>query len=595
MRTARFLTVITVLLLAGAPAMAAWVGDVPDLVNPVFGNTLAKGVVCLPGGDEYNSIATAYSWAAEGDTILMGPGLYREWNANTSNTPAGPPTTWVLTKTVNFSGSGSAADPNTNTVWAGWRDPNIGCITGEFVTLKGPAYMTLKNFRVQDGFSNVFDMAGTAVPAVHPGATFENLALVNYASRRVNAPNSSGFGDGIVMKESTNALLIKNCLFDGGGNDPNTGGDIQGIRLAGALQVNNNGVVDGCTFTNGKVGLLFNAYKATNWKITNNTFSNMTKYAGTDPFNAWGNVGIEIYPRHNATAGTEDASVNNWTIMSNTFADCGYTGAEGSDPAVHPWADTLAHEAGIGVTLCTGTSAQDIWINHNTFSETAGVGGTMKRGINIVASNASTYDLPTATAWTGPYGFLKNFVVGDNNFTGLDKAVRAIQYSAGAVVTPQTAFPSVLVKSAGSAAIAGISNPADVNGDGKIDGYDVSNLTADLDGIGGPVANNADKVYLVETLLRTKVGDFNLDGKVDGLDFLAWQSGYDNNPATPENYAQGECNWSNDTDGLDFLVWQAAYPISSNVNYPASYGPVPEPATIGLLVLGGLAALRRRR
>jgi hypothetical protein len=317
-------------------------------------------------------------------------------------------------------------------------------------------------------------------------------------------------------------------------------------------------------------------------------------------FNTYGNAGIVIYPRHNATAGTQDASVNNWVIMSNTFKDCGYLAAEPSDPSPSPWADTLLHESGIGITLCNGTSAQDIWINHNTFAETA-AGGVMKRGINIVTSDATTYDLTsTGMVFTGSYGFLKNVVVGDNTFSGLaDKSVRAVQWSGvgspavGGIVTPQTVFPSVLVKSAGSAAISGVTAYGDVNGDGKIDGYDVSHNTTDFNG--DSLVNNADKVYLIQTLLKTKAGDFNLDGVVDGLDFLAWQAGFDNNPGTHETYAAGDGNFDNDTDGLDFLVWQAAYPTFTNASYPASYGPVPEPATLALLVLGGLAALRRRR
>ena len=77
----------------------------------------------------------------------------------------------------------------------------------------------------------------------------------------------------------------------------------------------------------------------------------------------------------------------------------------------------------------------------------------MKRGVNIVTSDATTYDLTDpGMTFTGSYGFLKNFVVGDNTFSGLaDKSVRGIQWTAGAVASPQTVFPNVVVKSAGSA------------------------------------------------------------------------------------------------------------------------------------------------
>jgi hypothetical protein len=377
---------------------------------------------------------------------------------------------------------------------------------------------------------------------------------------------------------------------------------MMGVRFANVSQ-NNNGIVDGCTFQNMKAGLVFNGYKADNWKITNSKFVNITKYGGaSDGFNTYGGQGIEIYPRHNSV-GTADASATNFTIMSNTFKDCGYVANEANDPATAGWADTLQHDAGIGVTLCSGTSAQNFWINHNTFANDAA--GTMKRAVNIVNSDGATYDLTTTGSFTGVYGTLTNFVVGDNTYSGLlDKAVRAVNFTKTGtdpngviirgVASPQVNFPNVIVKSAGSANITGITAYGDVNGDGKITGYDVSNNTTDWDGSGTVDSN--DKVYLITKILHTKVADFNLDGMVDGVDFLAWQSGYPKtNPPFNINYSNGECTWDNKIDGVDFLKWQAAYPTLTNTYYPNNYGPVPEPATIGLLVLGGLAALRRRR
>ena len=53
-------------------------------------------------------------------------------------------------------------------------------------------------------------------------------------------------------------------------------------------------------------------------------------------------------------------------------------------------------------------------------------------------------------------------------------------------------------------------------------------------------------------------GDFTGDGRVDGLDFLNWQSHYPNlvGGATPDG---GDGNGDGKVDGLDFLVWQANY------------------------------------
>jgi hypothetical protein len=50
----------------------------------------------------------------------------------------------------------------------------------------------------------------------------------------------------------------------------------------------------------------------------------------------------------------------------------------------------------------------------------------------------------------------------------------------------------------------------------------------------------------------------------------------------------GDANGDEDVDAFDFADWQADYP------YPPPPEPTPEPATLGLLLIGGLALLRRR-
>jgi hypothetical protein len=73
-------------------------------------------------------------------------------------------------------------------------------------------------------------------------------------------------------------------------------------------------------------------------------------------------------------------------------------------------------------------------------------------------------------------------------------------------------------------------------------------------------------------------GDFNLDGNVDGLDFLLWQRG-----GSPTG-----------TSPMDLQEWQNNYGAAS---LAASVAAVPEPITLGLLACGsiGLLLLRRAR
>lgn len=53
----------------------------------------------------------------------------------------------------------------------------------------------------------------------------------------------------------------------------------------------------------------------------------------------------------------------------------------------------------------------------------------------------------------------------------------------------------------------------------------------------------------------TLPGDFNLDGSVDGSDFLIWQTGL----GSPREYWQGDADFDGDVDGADLAIWQANY------------------------------------
>ncbi len=90
-------------------------------------------------------------------------------------------------------------------------------------------------------------------------------------------------------------------------------------------------------------------------------------------------------------------------------------------------------------------------------------------------------------------------------------------------------------------------------------------------------------------------GDFDEDGDVDGVDFGLWQAGYP--MANGASLNDGDADGDGDVDGVDFGIWQANYP--SNMGAAAATmtitPSVPEPAMLGLLLLGGLGALRRRK
>ncbi len=99
----------------------------------------------------------------------------------------------------------------------------------------------------------------------------------------------------------------------------------------------------------------------------------------------------------------------------------------------------------------------------------------------------------------------------------------------------------------------------------------------------------ADSLKLtVEAGIVAIPGDFDADNDVDGVDFGLWQAGYPT--ASGASLINGDADADGDVDGVDFGIWQANYP--TNLGGAAA---IPEPATLGLFVIGGLALLKRRK
>ena len=101
----------------------------------------------------------------------------------------------------------------------------------------------------------------------------------------------------------------------------------------------------------------------------------------------------------------------------------------------------------------------------------------------------------------------------------------------------------------------------------------------------GPIVND----LIVSLVPKPIPGDFDGDGDVDGVDFGLWQTGYPT--ASGASLGDGDFDGDGDVDGVDFGIWQANYPT----NMGSAATMIPEPATLGLLILGGLALLRRRK
>ncbi len=142
----------------------------------------------------------------------------------------------------------------------------------------------------------------------------------------------------------------------------------------------------------------------------------------------------------------------------------------------------------------------------------------------------------------------------------------------------------------------------DFSGDGNVDCVDVDGLVATIvagtndltyDITGDTLVNNADlDEWLVQAgaVLNANgnpilAGDADLDGNVNGSDFLIWNN---NKFTTTAAWCDGDFNADGNVNGGDFLIWNTNKFQSSDVS------AVPEPAS-SFLILVGVALWGYRR
>ncbi|MHC4561798.1 MAG: dockerin type I domain-containing protein [Planctomycetota bacterium] len=148
-------------------------------------------------------------------------------------------------------------------------------------------------------------------------------------------------------------------------------------------------------------------------------------------------------------------------------------------------------------------------------------------------------------------------------------------------------------------------SPADYDDDGDVDADDIDLWRAnsvggdgEYDLTGDGQVNGDDLAYLVENYAQwhrdnpgggvgTEMGDFNLDGRVDDDDLAVLQAGFGTSSGL--GWASGNTNADVFIDATDLAVFAAGY------GFDAGGEPIPEPATIVVIAVGGVALLLRRR
>jgi hypothetical protein len=290
--------------------------------------------------------------------------------------------------------------------------------------------------------------------------------------------------------------------------------------------------------------------------------------------NPWGESGVY-----------RDPGAKYWMIDENEFSDAYHNGSAYQDYATPsgalPTTSEANYQGGPGVLWNVGSGAEEL---NGTFD---------------LMGNAAEF-MENDTNWLYPAGAGTNhrFMGGAFSF-GSYLLPHTFKYAYGA-----GGAENFVGFRLGSIAMATM---GDFDDDGDIDAADID-LLADaieagssdskFDVNGDSFVDEQDLIDHIATLVQrtdggvgTYRGDFNLDGYVDATDLAILKAGFG---LTGLGYALGNANADDFVDGTDLAIFKATFGLSGTPGAP-NPPAVPEPATISLLALGGLAALRRRR
>jgi len=430
--------------------------------------------------------------------------------------------------------------------------------------------------------ANVSALVNAGLNVTGGNVTFDQ----NAGGTSFTIANLSGGGGNIILQTNAANNPAAITLTVGGDNSSTTyGGLVSGIGSLskvgnGMLTLTNANTYSGATIIN--AGTL-NVTAASNGLLTGSNVANYAtlQFAGTQTLGSISGNGTTIVTGNLTVTSFAQASlINNGTTTINGNSAIGQLAGTGN------------------LTIGNGTLANTVTL---AAAATPGVLGGIKptQGMVTIAGD-STLDI-TNNALLLNYG---------NGASPLVAVANAVVWGAGNVGNASTASNGTII----SGTVVAANANAGTSGKYAV-GY------ADHTEISSIPTGNVEVAY-------TLAGDANLDGSVDILDYQAMAPHYDE--AGVHDWSQGDFNHDGHVDILDYqamapnydskltagtlagtslpqsiggvLVSATAEPIGSAVAAEAMTAmeatditAVPEPASLGLLLLGGLPILSRRR
>ncbi|MEZ6074055.1 MAG: choice-of-anchor Q domain-containing protein [Pirellulales bacterium] len=399
--------------------------------------------------------------------------------------------------------------------------------------------------------------------ALHKGGgiyTRQNALDVDSSTISGNTVESGGgiYVRGASTANITNSTIADNTAVSGGGLFLYSGSTtiLSDVILSGNTATANAYDAGGGIWNSGNlsvldsqlIGNMTTVGNGSGAGIWNNNVLSISR--STISRNSSAQDGGAIYSYYDGNVSITDSTISNNTAVNDGGAifSFGTQVITGSTISANVGA-TIGFGFGGGIVAGSATIRHSTIVDNSTDGSGGGITsfGTITLDHTIVANNTATSSGPdisgSVTAnWSLIEDTTNATIGGANNVTGLDPMLGPLADNGG-----QTQTHAILP---GSPAIdAG--DPTAVAGVGGVPSYDQRGTNYER------VQAGRIDIGAYELLLA----DGNLDGQVDGLDYLLWASHYSDNPADdpPGSPQNGDYNNDGKVDGLDYLLWASQY------------------------------------